>query len=338
MKILFFANLSGNFCGIRNIKDVVAQDCSGLGLSYPLNLLAELGKYMDVDVYSPPLKGYVDTQPLLTNCPDVKFNPQKVAIPEETDIAEASKGYDVALVYAESIHASSKNLEKAQAKKVLWFLSSPHQIMVPQYKELCAQNVDLVIKVADKDNRTVFGKKFVEKGFRTEWLPLSVDGKRFRKLDAPKVADVCLLGNLNPAVYPLRLKAYQYLLHNTGRYRLILDPTYGERYVLAINMSRVFLTCSGGLKYPVMKYFEAMACGTLLFADTPMDAEALGFRAEKNFVSLDGYSDELLEEKLQHYFTCVDDASLVAQAGEKLVRERHTDEVRAKELYGMLKG
>lgn len=335
MKTLFITNLSDKFCGFRNINDVSWQNCSGSGLDYPLNLLRELSKYTHVDVYSPPLRGHIETTPVPKQLENgVQFLPQSVAIPQTIDMAKLANGYDITIVYAESMFSYIENFEKCKTKKVLWFLSSPQQILLPIYKELWTRNcTDLILTVVDKAGVTEFGRKFAEIG-KTKWLPLSVDGNRFRKHNLPKIADVCLLGNLNPVIYPLRLKAVNYLVKT--KYRLFLQPYYGEEYVTAINSSRVFLTCSGTWKFPVMKYFEATACGTLLFADTPMDAEELGFKAGENFVSIDNYSDAMLQATLDHYFTHVAEAEKVAHAGEELIRKRHTNEVRAKELYRML--
>ena len=286
----------------------------------------------------------------------IQFRPLDVPIPISTDVAQLveGKGYDIVLVYAESIFSHIRNLEKVAIKKVLWFISSPSQILLPSYQEYFKSNsVDLILKVADKANSTLFGREFERLG-KTKWLPLSIDGNRFRNLHVPKLADVCLLGNLNPTVYPFRLRAINYLM-NEGNFRVIVKPHYGEDYVRAINHSRIFLTCSGIWKFPVMKFFESMACGTLLLADDPLDAEDLGFRAGENYVSADGawtpsvdcpkypvddtewsFDKNALNRILTFYTTHVEEAKAVAEQGEKLVRKRHTDEVRAKELYDTL--
>jgi hypothetical protein len=258
------------------------------------------------------------------------FQARKVAIPEVVDVEKLPlEDYDVLVVYAESIFAYLQNLEKAKTKTVLWFLSSPHQILLPTYKDFFSKNhVDLIIKSVDKENMTEFGEAFVALGLRTKWLPLSVDADRFRNLALPKVADICILGNMNPFVYPLRLKALQYLLN--GKHSVISRPCYGDDYVKAINVSRIFLTCSGTHKYPVMKYFEAMACGTLLLADEPLDADELGFKKGENYALL----DDLFA--IEYYLSHREEAEYIAGKGETLVRAKHSDKVRAQELYRML--
>lgn len=361
MKILFLTNLSGKFSGFRNIKDVTLQDCSGLGLDYPLSLLKELSNSARVEVYSPPLQGRSETAPLseeLMQKFGITFKQQTIFIPEQTDVEALMRGrdYDVVLVYAESMFSYMKNFEKIGERKVLWFLSSPHQILLPMYREYFEKNkLDLILKVADKENATEFGKEFMRLGLRTEWLPLSVDGNRFKKLGIPKLADICIMENVNPTVYPLRVRVVNYVLR-LNKYRVMAQPCYGDDYVKAINYSRLFLTCSGDWKYPVMKYFESMACETLLLADTPVDAEELGFRADENFASIDNaytpkvenpalpikqeeweFHGQALQQKLDHYLTHTEDRNRIARAGEVLVRARHTDEVRAKELFDILR-
>lgn len=357
MKILFLTNLSDQINGFYNILHInKALNCSGTGLGYPLNLLYELSEYATVHIYSPPFKEYVQTKSILTDR-RVEFLPQKIAIPQNIDAVEVTenKDYDIVIAYAESIHTYMRNFENIKPKKVLWFLSSPQQILLPAYKDVY---VDLYLTVVDKAGRTDFGKEFQKRN--AKWLPLSVDERRFHSINAEKKVDFCLLGNLNPYIYPFRLQMFNYLLgmqnlDGAGKYSAISIPQYGESYVLAIAMSRIFATCSGIWKFPVMKYFEALACGTLLMADTPIDAEELGFKLNENFVSVDqvftpkidnpsypvkeeewNFDGIALKTLVDHYLTHVDDNQRIASAGEKLVASRHTDKIRAKELYGML--
>lgn len=332
MKILFVTNLSEHLNGFRNIAEISAFDCSGRGLEYPLGLLKELAKTAHVDIYSPSIEKHVRTMPNFSAPDYIKFLPIDVAIPHVTDLQELMKDrdYDVLLVYAESIFTYVKNFDKVKTKKVLWFLSSPQQILLPSYDNVQA---DLVLKVVDKAGITDFSNRLDELGLKAEWLPLSIDGNRFRNLHTQKIYDYCLLGNLNPTVYPLRLKMLRYLLDRKAN--VALTPVYGDEYVKTINQSKMFLTCSGVCKFPVMKYYEAMACGTLLFADEPIDAEELGLKTGENYAEVGDIVD--VAEEIGWYTTHVGEANEVARRGEELVRQRHTNEVRAKELYGMLK-
>lgn len=331
MKILFVTNLSEHLNGFFNIWDVKAFDCSGRGLDYPLSLLKELARHAIVEVYSPPLKGKVVTQPAENPPNSIKFVPQWIAVPETTDIeaVAARDDYDVVLLYAESMFTYTRNWDRLKAKKVIWFLSSPQQILLPQYANLKA---DLALKVVDRAGLTDFSEAFTRLGIRTEWLPLSVDTKRFRKLDEPKKYDVGILGNLNPLVYPLRLKAYEYLMRKG--ISLALEPRFGEEYVKAINQSRFFLTCSGRCKFPVMKYFEAMACGVPLLADESIDAVDLGFQDRVNYLRFEDEKD--LQEKLDWASTHVGETDALGHAGLELVKQHHSNMVRARELFGML--
>lgn len=335
MKILFLTNLSEHVHGFHEIGKTAELDCSARGLDYPLSLLNELGKLAHVDVYSPPLQRFVTTAPMKeVDIPRmIRFTPIRVAIPEVTDAETLNGlGYDIVIAYAESIFAYLRNWNKLKTKKVLWFLSSPTQIAQVNYDGVEA---DLALKVVDKAGRTPASEMFARRGLRTEWLPFSVDVNRFKKEQIPKIYDICLLGNLNPSIYPLRLAAFNHLAKKR-QHSMALMPAYGEDYVKTINQSRLFLTCSGIFRYPVMKYFEAMACGTLLLADTPMDADELGFVVGKNFISIEGDFPRRLDEALDYYLTHVNEANAVGDAGELLIHERHTDRIRARELYGML--
>lgn len=328
MKILFVTNLCEKVSGFHKISEVALMDCSAHGLDYPLNLLKELSKYASIDVFSPSLKGFATTQPSDKTPKFIKFTPSTIAIPNKVDGATFNKDYDVVLIYAESMFSYIENFSNIKPKKVMWFLSSPQQALLPEYDNL---SVELVLKVADRAGLTEFSDAFRRLGLKTQWLPLSVDTNRFRKLNLPKISEAGLLGNLNPYVYPVRVKALEYLLaHNIP---MFLNPVYGETYVTAINQSRIFVTCSGIWKYAVMKYFEVPACGTLLMADEPMDVDDLGFIAGKNYVK---YNVENFPEMFQHYATHVSEAEEVARQGMELVRSHHSDEIRAKELFRML--
>lgn len=350
MKILFLTNLCDQIeSGFHSIKALNKHlECSGMGLAYPLNLLLELSEYAMVDVYSPPTLTNVTTKGSFVG---LTFVPHTYGVPKVTDAAELLKDtlYDVVISYAESMFSYTCNFHKIKPKKVMWFLSSPQQIRLPNYQQYFADSdVDLIINVVD-----FFSDEFRKLGQKTEWLPLSFDANRFRRMGNQKIVDVCLLGNLNPFVYPLRRQAVNYL--STQRYILSLKPKYGDEYVKAINDAKIFLTCSGIYRFPVMKYFEAMACGTLLMADDPLDAEKLGFKANENYVSLSNvftptvknpsyptdqsewqFHGEALSRMLNHYLTCVGDREKCAQLGEQLVHERHTDRIRARELFRML--
>lgn len=332
MKILFLTNLSARLNGILDIANVQLLDCSGQGLDYPLSLLKELSNYAHVDIFSPPLKGIAHTKPSLIPPESVKFTPTDIAVPYETDVEAllAGRDYDVVLLYAESMFAYIRNWNRVKTKKVGWFLSSPQQILLPQYRDA---DFDAIFTVIDKRGVTEFGREMVRR--KAQWLPLSVDSARFRRVKLPKAYDICLLGNLNPVVYPFRLKALEYLSKKS--YSVLLTPRYGEEYVKAINQSRVFLTCSGFCKFPVMKYFEAMACGALLLADDPLDAEELGFKPDTNYLSLGAEFEETrLQRTLDWAFTHVGDTETIGRAAAELVKQRHSNEVRAQELFRTL--
>lgn len=350
MKTLFITNLCDKLSGFHTIFHVNRHlDCSGTGLDYPLSLLNELSKHVNVDIYSPPIQRYITTRPFEAT-EGVQFLPQQIPIPTITN-AEALplKEYDVVIIYAESMFSYMCNFDKIRQKKILWFLSSPQQILLPQYANV---ECDALITAVDKNGVTDFGRELQRRG--AKWLPLSVDANRFYKTGNKKLYDVCLLGNLNPTIYPFRLQATNYLL-SQRKFNVYATPTYQQGYVDAINNSRTMLTCSGVWKFPVMKYFEAMACGTLLLADDPLDADELGFKRDENYASLNNvfsqnienpnypirrgewtFDGEKLLRMIDHYVTCVGDRERVAEQGREVVTKRHTNEVRAKELHRIL--
>jgi hypothetical protein len=86
-------------------------------------------------------------------------------------------------------------------------------------------------------------------------------------------------------------------------------------------------------KYPLMKFFEVMACNTLAISDLPVDWEVLGFKPEINMVSIN-YYDYL--DKIKYYIRNEDERKRIAQNGMNLILNYHTNEIRAEQLIFQL--
>jgi hypothetical protein len=355
MKILFLSNLAGQFSGLCDAKNIDSQlSCSAIGLSYPLNLLKELAEHAEVQIYSPPLLQTIEYDSAPVKYPFLRLRKQKAIIPATTNVEVLSDSInpDVIIQYTESIFPFLMNFEKAKCLRVLWFINGPNAAVMdaPVRKFIESKGADLVIKSVDKSDKLVTSQELKDLGTKVVWLPFSIDEERFRNKTLKRIWDVANIGNLNPYIYLLRVKIYEFLLHQ--KISFYNSEAFGEQYVDAINQSKIFFTCTGKYRYPIMKFYEVPACRTLLASDEPIDAENLGFKSGENYVSLEKawypnvsapqypnvesewtFNEKEFGDLLTYYLNSDEERERIAKNGEELIRRRHTDKIRAKELF-----
>lgn len=186
-------------------------------------------------------------------------------------------------------------------------------------------------------------------------LPWFIDPTIYKPKEGEKKWDVAFMGSYSRKVYPLRYeivkelpkvckeKKWKYLL--CGRppgktierhiQKLINHGYYvGTRYAEALASCKILIFGSSIFKYPVSKYFEAMACKTLVMADTPQMAEILHFKPDWNFVEI---NPKNWKEKLDYYLTNEEEREKIANRGYETVMRYHTSKIRAKQLVSYLK-
>ncbi|MCB9891032.1 MAG: hypothetical protein H6832_01215 [Planctomycetes bacterium] len=138
----------------------------------------------------------------------------------------------------------------------------------------------------------------------------------FRDYGLPKKYDLLLVGARNVSTrlgthYPLRDRMQGVLRSMASRYRCAIqdhpgydhDDAYTDRYAIefamAVNSSRICITCSGAPKSRFGKYVEVPMCGTALAADVPDEAQD----SIRSFViELDpSWPDERISTTLAHW-------------------------------------
>lgn len=114
---------------------------------------------------------------------------------------------------------------------------------------------------------------------------------------------------------------------------LYASPTflgfYGQLFRREIADSRFAFTCGSAFGYPVRKFFEIPALGTILVCSACNGFEALGFRDGVNAIVCQPEDLVALEKRL---ISNPEMAQSIASEGRKLIGERHTVEVRAAQL------
>ncbi len=173
---------------------------------------------------------------------------------------------------------------------------------------------------------------------RMIWLPHHVNTSIFKDYGLNKDIDCLLMGDVNPKVYPLRdrilnrMNEYPgFVYHPHPGWRKFSeadqDAVYiGERYAREINRAKIFLTCGSIYEYPLLKYFEVLACNTLLLASASSELADLGFIDEIHFVSI---NDDNFEARVEYYLNHEEERLKIARRGYKMVRNRHSTERRA---------
>ncbi|MCF6409161.1 glycosyltransferase [Pseudalkalibacillus salsuginis] len=173
------------------------------------------------------------------------------------------------------------------------------------------------------------------------WLPHHVPGHIFTEYNLPKEINLLMLGSMIEHLYPLRVHLFNTLSKRTD-FLYVQHPGYrnlpsnakamtGENYAKLLNRAKIFLTCDSIYKYPVLKYFESLACGTLLLASGSKELQDLGFIDGETFIEI---NDHDVLEKVNVNLKNESRRNRIVSKGKRLIQQKHTTEVRAKELIG----
>jgi len=192
--------------------------------------------------------------------------------------------------------------------------------------------------------RDAFLKTFPQYKDRIYWLPHFFNPGIFKDYGLEKQIDYLLLGKV-AWYYPLRQKILKemsglpgFVYQKHPGYRNIKDDEkkvlVGEEYAKEINRAKIFLTCDSNFHYPIIKYYEVLACNTLLLAPSLDELKDLGFVPGQHFVEIN--KDNFLE-KAQYYLGHEEERVKIAAQGYKMVHNNHTVSIRAIQLVSYIK-
>lgn len=180
---------------------------------------------------------------------------------------------------------------------------------------------------------------------RFRWLPLYVNTHLFKDYKLEKDIDWLIIGNITGGVYPLREKIVQtmrghkgFVYHEHPGYRDIFEENeknifVGEEYAREINRAKMFFTCDSTFKYPVNKYYEVLACKTLLLASSSQELFDLGFIPGVNYVEID---ENNFLEKAYYYLNHPEERIKITEQGYKMVHDKYSTAQRAMLLKTMI--
>lgn len=199
-------------------------------------------------------------------------------------------------------------------------------------KFFTANNISLIFSIIKHS----FLKNYPDFSDKLRWLPHHVNTHVFKDYHLKKQIDALLIGRTNPSLYPLRNK----IVRKLNGHRGFLYPPHpdehnlpytliGEIYAKEINKAKLFFTCCSTLKYPILKYYEVLACRTLLLADSCPELEELGFKPGEHFIKI---NKKNFHEKARYYLKNKKERNRIAKNGYRFVRNNHSTKIRAKQL------
>ncbi|MGE5450203.1 MAG: glycosyltransferase [Methanomassiliicoccales archaeon] len=192
--------------------------------------------------------------------------------------------------------------------------------------------------------RDAFRQRFPEFASRMRWLPHFVNTELFKDYQLTKDHNWLMMGKI-ASYYPLRQKMYRTMKGKNGfvyyphpGYRQISDDKekgilVGERYAREIGRAKMFLTCDSIFHYPLIKYYEVLACKTLLLAPASRELRDLGFVPGIHFVAIDQSN---FKRKAYYYLQHVKERQRIAEAGYRMVHNKHSAIIRANQLCKMI--
>lgn len=181
-----------------------------------------------------------------------------------------------------------------------------------------------------------------------------INPKIYKSSSDQKRFDIAFLGATTIRHYPLRHLIWEELpdLASRNKWKVLIKNTppglavdkkisallgggyfVGWKYADALAHSKIFIFGTSVFKYPLMKFYEGMACGACVMADVPVSAEELHLIPDWNFVAI---NEDNWKEKLEYYMKHDAEREEIAQRGYETVMKYHTAEVRAKQLVPFL--
>ncbi|WP_106498253.1 glycosyltransferase family protein [Lentibacillus sp. Marseille-P4043] len=216
------------------------------------------------------------------------------------------------------------------------FVNDVHRLVKLRRNYVTKHNIAHLFTVT-RDKFIELYPEFINK---MEWFPHFVQTEIYRDYGMKKDIDLLMMGAVND-IYPLRQKiveAYEgnpnFTYHRHPGYqnvsRIDKDQHFiGQKYAIELNRAKIVFTCPSVFYYPVIKYFEILACKSLLLAPTFPELEDLGFIPGYHFVPID--EDDFME-KAAYYVANETERKQIAEQGYQFIRQTHSAKIRTEQL------
>ena len=140
---------------------------------------------------------------------------------------------------------------------------------------------------------------------------------------------------LSQTVYKQKYKIYNKIYSLMRKLKLkpdghpILMRLYNILFRSEIEHTKYTFTCGSGLEWPIRKFFEIPALGSLLLAKPFYNAHNLGFIDGENYIKTD-YRDII--QKIEWLEDNPQKAQQIAKKGQDMIWKKHSLEARGKQL------
>lgn len=220
------------------------------------------------------------------------------------------------------------------------FVNDVHRFVKLRKNYIEKNNIPYIFSVV----RDYFLKTYPEFKNKLEWFPHFIHPELYKDYRLKKDTDLLMMG-ASDDVYPLRqriLKAYandnRFVYHKHPGYRNFSKEEenhsfIGLNYAQELNKAKIFFTCPSLYNYPVLKYYEALACKALLLAPTFPELEDLGFMPDYHFVPID---KDNFKAKAAYFLENDTERQKIVEQGYHFIHQKHTVTIRAQQLVQKL--
>lgn len=165
-------------------------------------------------------------------------------------------------------------------------------------------------------------QRLQEEGFDAVFVPKGYDQKLLHNLDVQRDIELGFVGSIKSATYSQRKAFLEQLAEQEDL--LITRTKSGDEYLQTLNRIRFFVSADIGMGENMIKNFEAMACGCVLFAYDQGEEEnrVLGFKDMHNIVLYQNICD--FKEKLNILRSDKELCASIAKNGQELAEQRYT--------------
>ena len=216
------------------------------------------------------------------------------------------------------------------------FVTDVHRLVKIRENYIIKNKIDYIFTIGREQSV----QTYPQLKHKLEWLPHFIHPGIYKDYLLEKDTELLLIGAVNKN-YPLREKivnAYsddsRFVYYHHPGYRDFNQKEENEKligvsYAKELNRTKIFFTCPSSYNYPVMKYYEALACKTLLLAPTFNELEDLGFIPGKHFIAID---ESNFKERAAYYLVHDKERQRITEQGYEFIQEKHTVSVRANQL------
>jgi len=172
-------------------------------------------------------------------------------------------------------------------------------------------------------------KKLSHEGYDCRFIPKAYDDNLLKDMGHKRDIELGFIGRTKSSVY---LKRRQFLEEISTKYGLsILRTNPGNEYSEALNRIKYFISCDYDMGEYMIKNFEAMACGCILFAFDQGEQEnnIIGLKNMVNVVLYKDIND--FEDKLEIIRSDNILAANIKRSGQRLAQSKRSFSITAKE-------